>query len=111
MPLLPSPPIRKQVVFSSTAAGGPAQLYKANVDGTGFHRVTNSGAIEVEAKINPKTGADIVDVSGRSGLPQIYKMNTGRRRCPAPLGGYGRSHQSRLESRWLAYRLRLDERL
>jgi TolB protein len=29
----------------------------------------------VEAKINPKTGADLVDVSGRSGLPQVYHMN------------------------------------
>jgi TolB protein len=68
-------PDSKQVVFSSTAAGGAAQLYVANADGTGFRRLTNSGVIEVEAKINPKTGLDLVDVSGRSGLPQVYKMN------------------------------------
>jgi TolB protein len=68
-------PDSKQVVFSSTAAGGAAQLYIANADGTGFRRLTNSGVIEVEAKINPKTGLDLVDVSGRSGLPQVYKMN------------------------------------
>jgi TolB protein len=68
-------PDSKQIVFSSTAAGGAAQLYMANADGSGFRRLTNSGVIEVEAKINPKTGTDIVDVSGRSGLPQIYKMN------------------------------------
>ena len=68
-------PDSKQVVFSSTAAGGAAQLYIANADGTGFRRITNSGVIEVEAKINPKTGTDMVDVSGRSGLPQVYKMN------------------------------------
>jgi TolB protein len=68
-------PDSKQVVFSSTAAGGAAQLYMANADGTNFHRLTNSGVIEVEAKINPKTGTDLVDVSGRSGLPQVYKMN------------------------------------
>ncbi len=29
----------------------------------------------MEAKINPKTGNDLVDVSGRSGMPQIYRMN------------------------------------
>ncbi len=68
-------PDSKQVVFSSTAAGGAAQLYMANADGTNFHRLTNSGVIEVEAKINPKTGTDLVDTSGRSGLPQIYKMS------------------------------------
>lgn len=68
-------PDSKQVVFSSTAAGGAAQIYMANADGTNFHRLTNSGVIEVEAKINPKTGTDLVDTSGRSGLPQIYKMS------------------------------------
>lgn len=68
-------PDSKQIVFSSTAAGGPAQLYMAGVDGSGLHRITHSGAIEVEAKINPKTGTELVDVSGRSGLPQIYRMN------------------------------------
>lgn len=69
-------PDSKHVVFSSTAAGGPAQLYTANVDGSGLRRLTDTGAIEVEPKINPKTGNDLVDVSGRGGpLPQIYHMN------------------------------------
>ena len=68
-------PDSKQVVFSSTAAGGAAQLFMANADGTNFHRLTSSGVIEVEPKINPKTGLDLVDVSGRSGLPQVYKMS------------------------------------
>jgi TolB protein len=68
-------PDGQHVIFSSTVAGGPAQLYSANVDGSNLHRITGSNAIEVEPKINPKTGADVVFVSGRSGLPQIYKMN------------------------------------
>jgi len=68
-------PDSKQIVFSSTAAGGAAQLYMANADGSGMRRITNSGTIEVEAKINSKTGANMLDVSGRSGLPQIYIMN------------------------------------
>jgi TolB protein len=68
-------PDSKQVVFSSTAAGGAPQLYMANADGSNFRRLTSSGSIEVEAKINPKTGADLVDVSGRSGMPQVYRMN------------------------------------
>jgi TolB protein len=68
-------PDSKQIVFSSTASGGAAQIFMANSDGSGFRRITNSGVIEVEAKINPKTGTELVDVSGRSGLPQIYRMN------------------------------------
>ncbi|MGC2658037.1 MAG: hypothetical protein WA324_08660 [Bryobacteraceae bacterium] len=69
-------PDSKRVVFSSTAGGGAAQLYTANVDGSGLRRLTDTGAIEVEPKINPKTGNDLVDVSGRGGpLPQIYHMN------------------------------------
>jgi TolB protein len=68
-------PDSKRIIFSSTAGGGPAQLHVANVDGSGLRPLTHSGAIEVEAKINPKTGTDLVDVSGRSGFPQIYRMN------------------------------------
>lgn len=68
-------PDSKRVIFSSTLAGGNAQLYMANVDGSNLQRITASGAIEVEPKINPKTGTDMVDVSGRTGLPQIYHMS------------------------------------
>ena len=68
-------PDSRRIIFSSTLAGGSAQLYMANVDGSGLQRLTASGVIEVEPKINPKTGADMVDVSGRSGLPQIYHMS------------------------------------
>lgn len=69
-------PDSKKIIFSSTLAGGNAQLYMSNVDGSGLHRLTSTGGIEVEPKINPKTGADMVDVSGRGGpLPQIYHMN------------------------------------
>ncbi len=68
-------PDSKRIIFSSTAGGGAPQLYMSNADGSGFHRLTASNAIEVEAKINPKTGADLVDVSGRSGMPQIYHMS------------------------------------
>jgi TolB protein len=71
-------PDGKQVIFSSTAAGGPAQLYMANPDGSGFRRLSSSGAIDTEPKINPKTGNDIVFTSGRGGgNPQIYLMSQG----------------------------------
>ncbi len=69
-------PDSQQVVLSSTAGNlRYAQLFIANVDGTNLRRLSNSQAIEVEPKVNPKTGRELVFVSGRSGMPQIYKMN------------------------------------
>jgi Periplasmic component of the Tol biopolymer transport system len=71
-------PDGKHVIFSSTAAGGPAQLYTANPDGSGLRRMASSGSIDTEPKINPKTGTDIVFVSGRGGgNPQVYLMSEG----------------------------------
>jgi TolB protein len=71
-------PDGKQVIFSSTAAGGPAQLYMANPDGSGLRRLSSSRYIDTEPKINPKTGTDIVFTSGRGGgNPQIYLMREG----------------------------------
>lgn len=68
-------PDGKQIVYSSTAAGRDAQIFIANVNGTDFRRVSAVRAIEVEPKVNPKTGRDMVFVSGRSGPQQIYRMN------------------------------------
>lgn len=68
-------PDGKGILFSSTAAGGYAQIYAASIDGSGLKRLTSTRAVEVEPKVNPKTGAEIVFVSGRSGPPQIYRMN------------------------------------
>lgn len=67
-------PDGSQVAFASQV-GGFAQIHVAKPDGSGLHRISNTRAIEVEPKINPKTGADMVFVSGRSGPQQIYKMN------------------------------------
>lgn len=64
----------QHIVYSSTAAGGDAQLYIANVDGRDFRRISYRRAIEVEPKVNPKTGNEILFVSG-PGPQQIYKMD------------------------------------
>ncbi len=68
-------PDGRQIIFSSTAGGRFPQLYISNLDGSELRRLTYSDSIDVEPKVNPKTGAEIVFVSGRSGMPQIYKMN------------------------------------
>jgi TolB protein len=69
-------PDSRQVLIYSTASGGYAQIYEANVDGSNFRRISHSSSIEVEPKMNPKTGAEIVLTSGRGGLPQIYRMSS-----------------------------------
>ena len=74
---MPTPnftPDGKHIVYSSTAAGGDAQLYIANLDGTDFKRITYRRAIMVEPKVNPKTGSELLFVSG-PGPQQIYRMD------------------------------------
>jgi TolB protein len=68
-------PDSKRLLLYSTAGGSYAQIFSANVDGGDWRRISSVRAIEVEAKVNPKTGADLVFVSGRSGPPQVYRMN------------------------------------
>jgi TolB protein len=68
-------PDGRKIVFSSTYAGGYAQIYIADANGANMRRLTNSRAVEVEPKVNPKTGSELVFVSGRSGPQQIYRMN------------------------------------
>jgi TolB protein len=67
-------PDAKQVMYSSSAGERCCRLFLANLDGTNFRPVTHSTFIDTEPKINPKTGATVVFVSGRSGPQQIYKM-------------------------------------
>jgi TolB protein len=45
------------------------------LDGTGFRPLTSVGSIDTEPKVNPKTGSEMVFVSGRSGPQQIYRAN------------------------------------
>src|SRR4029077_5220724 len=67
-------PDGKQILYASSASGY-AQIYVANLDGSGLKRISSSRAIKVENKVNPKTGNDIVFVSGRTGPQQIFRMN------------------------------------
>ena len=70
-------PDGKRMIYSSnTAKEGESELYIANVDGSGLRRLTFSrGVVNTAPKVNPKTGTEVVFVSDRGGLPQIYKMS------------------------------------
>lgn len=69
-------PDGKQILFSSTVGGGGwPNIVICNADGSGLHRLRSMRAIEVEPKVNPKNGSEIVFTSGASGPPQLYRMN------------------------------------
>jgi TolB protein len=69
-------PDGKQIIFASSSGSGRCcRIYLANLDGSNLRPISSSSAIEVEPKVNPKTGAEIAFVSGRSGPQQIYRMN------------------------------------
>jgi TolB protein len=69
-------PDGKQIVYASSAGTGRCcRIFAANLDGTGFRPISSSSTIEVEPKVNPKTGTDIVFSSGRSGPQQVYRMS------------------------------------
>jgi TolB protein len=67
-------PDGKQMLFA-TSIDGWVQICIANTDGSGFRRISNVHAIEVSPKVNPKTGADMVFISGRGGAQQLWHMN------------------------------------
>jgi len=68
-------PDGKSVLFGSSADGRYTNIYMANTDGGNLQRISRSLKIELEPKVNPKTGNEVAFVSGRSGPQQIWKMN------------------------------------
>jgi len=54
---------------------GAMEIYVADASGAGPKRVSSARGPDVSPVWNPKTGAQIAFVSGRSGLPQIYIMD------------------------------------
>jgi TolB protein len=69
-------PDGKQIVYSSSAPNDRCcRIFIANLDGSGLRPISSVGFIDTEPKINPKTGNEIVFVSGRSGPQQVYRMN------------------------------------
>jgi len=67
-------PDGKTMLFAATIDGW-LQLMTAGIDGSGMHRLSNVKAIEVSPRVNPKTGTDLLFISGRSGHQQLWHMN------------------------------------
>jgi len=63
-----------QHLLTYSSAGGYS-VFETDINGGNIRRITHSGAIDLEAKVNPKTGTEIAFVSTRGGQPQLYRMN------------------------------------
>ncbi len=68
-------PDGKKLWFSMVINESPLQIVAANIDGGDRQRISNARAIELSPRINPKTGKEVLFISGRTGHPQLYKMN------------------------------------
>jgi TolB protein len=62
-----------KLAFSSSRTADP-EIYVVDSSGAGLKRITAYKGPDVSPVWNPKTGAQIAWVSGRSGLPQIHMM-------------------------------------
>jgi TolB protein len=60
--------------FGAEQEGWP-QIVNANIDGGNLQRVSRVQAIETSPRLNPKTGTELLFISGRSRRPQLWKMN------------------------------------
>jgi TolB protein len=64
-----------QLVYSASPGGKDNQVFISSLNGGAPRAITQTGATDMEAKVNPRNPDDIVFVSGRSGPPQIYRTN------------------------------------
>lgn len=64
----------KRMYFSSSENGW-SNLYAVELETGKLTRLTNVRAVEVQPRVNPKSGDTILFTSDRSGKPQIFSMN------------------------------------
>ena len=67
-------PDGKKLWFAAEQDGWP-QIMNSNADGGQLQRVSRLQAIEISPRLNPKTGTELLFISGRSGKPQLWRMN------------------------------------
>jgi len=96
-------PNGRDIAFSSSRSGDP-EIWIADSNGGGFHRVTSFRGPDVSPVFNPKTGSQIAWISGRTGLPQLYIMDTdGSAVTRMTDGGYATSPSWSPNGQFLAF--------
>jgi TolB protein len=67
-------PDGKHVLYAASLNGW-VNLCIADVNGGGMNQLSHVKSQEVSPKVNPKTGNDVLFISGRSGIEQLWHMN------------------------------------
>jgi TolB protein len=60
----------------SASPNGDSDIYVASATGAAAHRITSFKGPDVSPTFNPRTGSQIAWISGRTGLPQLYIMDS-----------------------------------
>ncbi len=68
-------PNGRELAFSSSRTGDP-EIWIADAGGNLARRLTSFRGPDVSPTYNPKTGDQVAWISGRTGLPALYIMNT-----------------------------------
>ncbi len=97
-------PDGRNLAFSSSRSGDP-EIWVADTNGSGAHRITSFRGPDVSPVFNPKTGAQIAWVSARStNLPQLFIMDTdGSAVTRLTDGGYATSPSWSPNGQFLAF--------
>ncbi len=68
-------PNGRQIAYSA-APNGDSDIFIADTSGSAAHRVTSFKGPDMSPVFNPRTGSQIAWISGRTGLPQLYIMES-----------------------------------
>jgi TolB protein len=67
-------PDGKHVLYAASLSGY-VNICIADVTGGNMNQISHVRTQEVSPKVNPKTGRDVLFISGRSGVEQLWRMN------------------------------------
>lgn len=67
-------PDSKRMLFAASL-NGYVNICIANLNGQNMTQLSRMRTQEVSPKVNPKTGRDVLFISGRSGIEQLWHMN------------------------------------
>lgn len=96
-------PNGKQIAYSASP-NGDADIWTADANGSLAKRITSFRGPDVSPVFNPRTGAQIAWISGRTGLPQLYIMETdGSAVQRLTDGGYATSPSWSPNGQFIAY--------
>jgi TolB protein len=96
-------PDGQDLAFSSSSTGDP-EIWIGDISGNSRRRVTNFRGPDMSPVWNPRSGSQIAWISGRTGLPQVYMMDSdGTNVSRMTDGGYATSPSWSPDGQFLAF--------